>query len=629
MKKTKKKILKPKLSELQKNRFFNQAYCYFVWVAHNDDLVDPYVLDVEQKYEKQKIKKTIKQPKKPRFINKKSLIKLKRIGTWSLLIILTSIVVQILYPRGRSMPFARLDSYGHLGFADSQQILGAFNDFDQRIVTVHTHSKDITTGYKDLGVQIDPELVVNKMTNYPIGMRLVPFSILFYGNKTYYSERTINQSQLDQFVRDVVALASKNPVDALVNLDNEKFKVTTSQEGYAYKSSALKSAVLGSSLANKAQIVFTPTILYPNITSAEASQKASIMQQRIGNSIQINADGKTMNIDKNILKNWVLITNRPDNKTIDIVFDKSKVIDSIKPLISMVNYQPTNSVTTILNGNSVGRNEGASGRSLDFYKLVQSVQDLASSPATGSIEANVRTLPSPEVIDRKYTKDNLGIQSLINYWSSSHSKAQYSVGFRTLNGRIEANLNPNRLFPAVGFHKVYIAGLIYNRVHAGSINMNSLITSDQTVAICLDKMVVNSEETCTNLLGNIIGWSASDTLLSSQGLNSTTLTQGASLTTVNDSVEWLDKLNHGAITTFADANSIKTLMSRQALRTGIPAGSLGIRVDNKSGSYGRIVNDMAIVYHPGGNYILSVMSEGGSYAQIAELAKEINKVMSQ
>jgi hypothetical protein len=70
-------------------------------------------------------------------------------------------------------------------------------------------------------------------------------------------------------------------------------------------------------------------------------------------------------------------------------------------------------------------------------------------------------------------------------------------------------------------------------------------------------------------------------------------------------------------------------MSQQTYRQGIPAGSPGIKVADKTGSFGRINTDIGLVYHPGGVYALSVFSEGSNFKNIADLTSEINKMMNQ
>lgn len=634
--KTKKLSKSSKLNPLEKVIFYNLIFYYFLFIEHNDDLVDPYVLDVSLTPPIE-----VKQPPKVRKVYhlhpltaakkvkrlKKTKPKTFKFSLGILVFLFLVIILQVVYPSDRTLPLAHLESHGSLGFANNQQILSALSDFDSRIVTIHTQTKNITTSYKDLGVAIDPEATSKKMTSYPISKRLIPFSIFFYGSKNYEITRSIEDSQLKLFVENVVAQASKKPVDALVTINDTKFSVSPSQEGHEYQISSLKSTVLQADLSDNAQLVFTPTILYPNISSELADTNASRMQQRLDRSITINADGKSITFDSKTIAYWVEIQHKPQQKTLNIIFSEAKIRESLSGFPGVVDYPAKPAVTTMLNGSRVGRMEGSTGKTLQFDELIKEVAD-TTFPATSSVEASVLTIIPEELIDRRYTKDSLGMQSLLDYWTTVNS-GSYGIDVRSLNGRISANINSNKLFPAVGIHKTYIASLIYNRIAGGSINFGTTTQTGESVDVCLNKMVIHSDELCTNALGSIVGWSASDQLLKVQGFESTTLTQGASLSTPNDATDWLIKLSSGNITTVGHSYLLTDLMANQSIRSGLPAGSSGYRVENKSGSYGRAINDIALVYHSGGTYAVSVMSEGSSFAKIADLAYEINRVMSQ
>lgn len=194
-----------KLTALQKVKFFNFVYFYLNWVGDNEDLVDHYVLD--ETIDEDKLVEEISEPeelpkdqnseenaipeantktrniyfKNPKvlfiaFLRRKGLI--RALATLAVITLLV-MVIQILYPSNRALPLSSLQSVGYVGFSDKSQVLSKLSDFDQRIVTVHTHNKNITTAYKDIGVAIDPVATADSLSNYSMSKRLVPFSIFF------------------------------------------------------------------------------------------------------------------------------------------------------------------------------------------------------------------------------------------------------------------------------------------------------------------------------------------------------------------------------------------------------------------------------------------------------------------
>jgi beta-lactamase class A len=68
------------------------------------------------------------------------------------------------------------------------------------------------------------------------------------------------------------------------------------------------------------------------------------------------------------------------------------------------------------------------------------------------------------------------------------------------------------------------------------------------------------------------------------------------------------------------------LMRAQVYRQGVPAGTSAVVAD-KVGFLNGYLNDAAIVYHPNGTYVISVMTSGASWGKIAEITRKIEGIM--
>ncbi len=538
------------------------------------------------------------------------------------------VIVQLAYPNNRALPFSRLEANGFVGFDSEEEIAQKFQDFDTRTVTVHTHNKILTTSYADLGVTPRLEATFGSLSSYSKMQRMIPFSLLVVGNKTYSIRRDLNESQIQLYARDVIAETNKQPKDAGISIEDSKLVVSPSEEGYEYQASYLKSQVLKSDLQDKGSIVFAPTILSPKITTEAAEYAVSKMQQRIDTPINLRAEDKSMTIESKTIAGWVEIAPKVQDGGIELTFNKAKVSDSLRPFATQVDARSIPTVITLLNGMEAGRAIGTQDKVLQFDELVDKVSELSNYPLVETVEAKVTTTPPKDTTVRRYTRDSTGMQNLLNYWSQNH-KGQYSVDFRTQNGRIEANINPYRSFPAIGIYRLFLAHTVYGRINARTLSGGSRTTAGYNVDSCLNEMMLNSNEACSAALGDIVGWSTNDDMLRAQGFENTTLLRGAPITTANDTSDWLLKLLEGSIATGSQSVNLADMMKRQVSRAGIPAGSRNIPVANKPGAYGGWVHDAGIVYHPKSTYVLSIFSAGGSYTDIADLTSEINKVISE
>jgi len=63
-------------------------------------------------------------------------------------------------------------------------------------------------------------------------------------------------------------------------------------------------------------------------------------------------------------------------------------------------------------------------------------------------------------------------------------------------------------------------------------------------------------------------------------------------------------------------------MKRNVYRQGIPAGT-SATVADKVGFLNALVHDAAIVYSSKGTYVLTIMTDGSSWANVAELTRKI------
>jgi beta-lactamase class A len=69
-------------------------------------------------------------------------------------------------------------------------------------------------------------------------------------------------------------------------------------------------------------------------------------------------------------------------------------------------------------------------------------------------------------------------------------------------------------------------------------------------------------------------------------------------------------------------------MKANVYRKGIPAGVQGTVAD-KVGFMNGLLHDAAIVYSPKGTYVIAVMTDGSSWATIADLARQIDTLRAQ
>jgi len=148
------------------------------------------------------------------------------------------------------------------------------------------------------------------------------------------------------------------------------------------------------------------------------------------------------------------------------------------------------------------------------------------------------------------------------------------------------------------------------------------------VAGCFERMTVASTNPCAEKWIAIFGREYINNFIYARGFSSgTSFTTGsANQTTAADLTKYMIGLNDGTLVSGANRDRLLSSLGRHPYRYGIPTGSAGV-VHDKVGFLWDYVHDAAIVQHPRGTYIMTIMTKGQSYAAIATATREIERIM--
>ncbi|MDB5164258.1 MAG: hypothetical protein JWS12_876 [Candidatus Saccharibacteria bacterium] len=221
------------------------------------------------------------------------------------------------------------------------------------------------------------------------------------------------------------------------------------------------------------------------------------------------------------------------------------------------------------------------------------------------------------------------LQSIVSAWQASH-KGEYSIVMRSLDGRTNAAYAGNTQFVSASIYKLYVAYAVYTKMAAGEMQPGTVTSTGSNVDYCLNAMIVVSDNDCAHALLNMVGPNTAEAMVHQHGFTNTFLaSQTSFITTARDTAQLLTELESGTLIRADYRQSLLGHMSQQIYRSGIPAGSKGIRVADKVGYIDSYNHDAGIVYHPSGKYVLVILSSGSSYANIADLTRQINAYMSK
>lgn len=279
----------------------------------------------------------------------------------------------------------------------------------------------------------------------------------------------------------------------------------------------------------------------------------------------------------------------------------------------------------------------AVGISMAFSVALAMVQVNNAPPPVKAHVAASSALPKAQQITAPTTKSieyqNQQLSLIINRFAARHAGHEWGVQLQGLgNDERAAAYRATEDFRSASLYKLLLMYPLIQQVpfdQWGTQDLDVNGTSTNLKA-CVTAMLRVSNNPCGVAVGDYVGWGFADSQLKLIGLRNTTLSDpNGPRTSAADVAYYLQGLYDGKWFDGATQDFIIKTLDQQIFRTGIPAGcGSACAVADKTGSLSMARDDAGIIRYPGGAYVLSVLSDGASYADIAQLAAQIQAFMT-
>ncbi|HEU5005013.1 MAG TPA: serine hydrolase [Candidatus Saccharimonadales bacterium] len=246
---------------------------------------------------------------------------------------------------------------------------------------------------------------------------------------------------------------------------------------------------------------------------------------------------------------------------------------------------------------------------------------------TPAIQSKIDTSPVVSVNDQ----DNK-LQNIINQFVDSHPGHKWSVQVQGLgDDERTASYSSTHSYRSASMFKLLLMYPLIQKTPMSQWSSTDVQVNGQsrTLSDCVSAMLKVSDNPCGAAVGDYVGWEDADVQLNSIGLQNTDLNNPQGPTTsAADISYYLQGLYNGKWFDGATRSFIINILQQQVLRSGIPTGcGSQCKVADKTGDLGYVRHDAGIVRYPGGQYVLSIFTDGASYSQIAQLAGQLQTAM--
>lgn len=532
--------------------------------------------------------------------------------------------VQLVYPSGLARPLSSLNGQ-NTSFWTAPKLSDSLVQASQQPYKLTLGDQVHQVKPADLGIVVNTDKSVSDSLNYSLKQRLVPFSLFIHKNARTY--KTVNSAQLNNQLATFAQARNQEPINAVIQKTDNTYKtVLPDKTGYKVDTTALQKEVLRTKFGG--MVVVPRTAVAPKLTQKSIEATLANWQAQTTKPVTLRIGDKMVSASPEILRQWAAITTNQAQDTVTISYDSNAIKKWLANYTDEVYVAPKNAVNNLRDQEVTSTENGVDGKALNVdvttAAIIKGMQE-----KTPIITATISPVAFKINQNASFSPTSKGLQLLINAWKEQHPSVTTAVSFQEIGGQGRtASLNPNQVSPTASVGKLFTAHYVYSQIQKGALDGNSVILAsrNQTIASCLELMIVISDNDCLQLFGNQLGWSAEDVFARANGFAATAPSRPTSTTA--DTASYLQRLYTGNLLNQEHTASLLDKMSRQIYRQAIPAGSPGSTVYDKVGFINDIWNDAAIVKGSKATYVLVVFTRGGSPTIIKELAQQINDTIS-
>lgn len=533
--------------------------------------------------------------------------------------------IQFTYPGNRALPRAKVGE-ATVGWKTVEELAPVLQEqFLETSVTLQAGERQTTAKLSDVGAVLEETKTVSQLSVYPWWQRLIPFSLFVVRPDITHLSLSYTDSRMAAATSELTTNLKSDPQNGAVVLNEAgEVEVTVARQGVSVTSEAIQTAIKNAELhfgVNTVVVdadVTNPTITNDMIETTKTRLATVVKTQlEISNSLEPSVrytpDAKTV-------ASWIQIGDK-----LAISINREKLLEFANTEAKSSLIAPGSSTVVMVDGVEKSRTSGQPGRGVDIDALESDVSKALFDGGSTAVTMKFQTVQPTVVYQRNYSASQAALQLYLNDVTKGN---EIQVSVRQLGGPgWSAAAGAEKSVVAASTYKLFISQLLFDRINAGQIGWSDAIQGT-TVETCLRNTIVLSANNCSEQWIGEWGRSTINANLYAKGYSSATsfMMPDATHTSAAD----LQKLLIGLYsrTTFngADSSRLIELMKQQVYRKGIPAGSAGVVAD-KVGFLWDYLNDTAIVYHPRGTYVLVIMTKGQSWGKIAEITRQIERIL--
>lgn len=554
-------------------------------------------------------------------------------GRWVLILVgiafLYSVIltVQLMYPKDKTLPSAYLNGELVGGVLYDDLVRDITSSFEKSSIVVSSGSRSEELQLRHLGASLDADEMAQELMEYPLSQRFVPFSLYFTEPRINHFQVSISEEQLGESAETLSKKLSFKAEDATIDIVDGNVATKPAKPGYKVSQADIKEAVTDASFGfGITEVSVDGESQAPSLTDDDIEDlKDHILTVVNQPLVIVHSNDMQFRPGPRDIASWLAVSAGDDGGKPTIGVEQSQMTSYVAEINDKVGSNPGISKVSVVDGREISRSKASSGLKVDEKKLAADIEDVIVGGSGSVVVIDMMPVPPRESYSRQFTSSQKGLQAYVDYVTRTED---VRIAVSQTNGkRWSAYGRADEQTVAASTYKLYVAYMLFDQVRSGKLSWDDAMFGTDTAG-CLERVIVVSDNPCAERFIKIFGGTNLNNFLYKSGIskNTTFISKVASQTTARDLNKFLVGLETSSMLKGSSRSNLLDKMGRQVYRRGIPAGSAG-RVHDKVGFLWDYLNDAAVVYHPKGTYTLAIMTKKSSWERIAEITKELERIM--
>lgn len=539
------------------------------------------------------------------------------------------IAFQIWYPSTRTLPQAMVADQpsGYLAETDAAKRIQKL--FNLTSVNATVDGKTIARPLAEYGAEPHTQVMVDSLSDYPLWQRVIPLSIVFKAPRVHSIEARFTGQVLSAACRETAAKLSHAPQNARIAIKNGQLEAIDDRPGVKVNPEQLCQSIRSTRMALGATTTLRPEarVTRAETTSADFAAVRAEAERALATTIMFSYDDQQFRPTREQLATWLVIEANADGQPA-LSLERDTLADYLESLNRTVGIAASPTRVTIVDGEETKRTDGTPGRQIDTGSMIQGVKAALvapTAPAQSTLLLTTVLVAPPVVYNSRYTASEAGLRAYVRDVSQQYD---VHISLRQIGGNgWTAEARADESIPSASTYKLFVAEWLFDQMAAGKLAWHTPFL-DTDVSTCFNRMTIASTNACSEAWLAEIGRESMNRYVRNKGFSGgTTFTSPVAVhTTARDLTNYLYRLETGQLYGAQYRDRLYRSLGSHPFRYGVPSGSAGVVYD-KVGFLWDYVHDAAVVRHPRGTYVVTIMTKGQSYARIAEITRQLERLM--